>query len=50
MDILIIVLLVFFIIIYFIGGGTITRNQGFIIERIDELKREIEELNKNKDE
>jgi len=38
-DYIIIGLLLFLIVSYFIGGGTTTSNQGFILERIDDLER-----------
>ena len=43
-EIIIIGLLLFLIVSYFIGGCTATSNQGFILEKIDELKNEIKEL------
>jgi hypothetical protein len=46
---IIIGLLVFLIISVFIGGGTTTGNQGFILEKIDKLEKEIRKLNQNKE-
>jgi|TARA_B110000967_G_C18878765_1_gene559805 hypothetical protein len=43
-EIIIIGLLLFLIVSYYIGGGTATSNQGFILEKIAELKKEIKEL------
>ncbi len=43
-EIIIIGLLLFLIISYYIGGGTATSNQGFILEKIAELQKELKEL------
>ena len=43
-EIIIIGLLLFLIVSYYIGGGTTTSNQGFILEKIAELKKELKEL------
>ena len=49
-EIVIIGLLLFLIVAYYIGEGTTTSNQGFILEKIDKLEKEIRKLSQNKDE
>jgi hypothetical protein len=43
-EIIIIGLILFLIISYYIGSGTVNCNQGFILEKIAELKKEIKQL------
>ena len=48
-EIIIIGLLLFLILSYYIGGGTATSNQGIILEKIAELKKEINKLTTEQD-